>query len=193
MGLAFNRGRHSIKLGGIYQYQNQTRENFETPSLSYTSEADLLANSPTTVSVTFGVLPYVIKDWSNGYFIQDDFKIRPNLVLNLGLRYDYFSVPTERDNRLFNREEPFGLGPLRPQNGPLFNSDKNNFAPRVGFAWTVDKDARTVVRSGFGVFNTRAPLRNVIDTIRNSLNEPFRFSFSRLEAQALGLRYPVSA
>lgn len=190
--VAFNRGRHSIKLGGIFQHQNQTRENAETPTLTYTSEADLLANSPTSVSVTFGILPYVIKDWSNGYFVQDDFKIRPNLVLNLGLRYDYFSVPAERDNRLFNREEPFGLGALRPQEGTLFNPDKNNFAPRVGFAWTIDKAARTVVRSGFGVFYTRAPLRNVIDTIRNSVNEPFRISFSRLEAQALGLRYPVS-
>ncbi len=191
--VAFNRGRHSIKLGGIFQYQNQTRENLESAALTYTSVADLLANSPTTVSVTFGVLPYVIKDWSNGYFIQDDFKLRSNLVINLGLRYDYFSVPTEKDNRLFNREEPFGLGPLRSPDQGLFNADKNNFAPRVGLAWTVDEAGKTVVRGGFGVFYTRAPLRNVIDTIRNSLNEPFRFAFSRLEAQALGLRYPVTA
>src|SRR6185503_14297375 len=182
---ALNRGRHSIKFGGIFQHQNQTRENSEAPTLTYTSEADLLANIPTTVSVTFGVLPYVIRDWANGYFIQDDFKLRPNLVINLGLRYDYFSVPTEKDNRLFNREEPLGLGALRPQDGPLFNSDKNNFAPRVGFAWTVDDAGKTVVRGGFGVFYTRAPLRNVIDTIRNSLNEPFRFAFSRAEAMAL--------
>jgi hypothetical protein len=190
--VAFNRGRHSIKLGGIFQHQNQTRENSESPTITYTSEADLLANIPTTVSVTFGVLPYVIKDWANGYFIQDDFKIRPNLVLNLGLRYDYFSVPKERDNRLFNREEPFGLGAIRSPEQGLFNTDKNNFAPRVGFAWTVDDAGKTVVRGGFGVFYTRAPLRNVIDTIRNSLTEPFRFAFSRAEAQALGLRYPVS-
>lgn len=191
--VAFNRGRHSIKLGGIFQHQNQTRVNSESPTITYTSEADLLANSPTTVSVTFGVLPYKITDWSNGYFVQDDFKIRPNLTINLGLRYDYFSVPRERDNRLFNREEPFGFGPLRTADQGLFNPDKNNFAPRVGFAWTVDDSAKTVVRGGFGVFYTRAPLRNVIDTIRNSVNEPFRFAFSRLEAQALGLRYPISA
>jgi hypothetical protein len=191
--LAFNRGRHSIKLGGIFQHQNQTRVDAEAPTITYTSEADLLANSPTTVSVTFGILPYKITDWTNGYFIQDDFKIRPNLTINLGLRYDYFSVPSERDNRLFNRDGAFGMGALRTADQGLYNPDKNNFAPRLGFAWTPDAAGKTVIRGGFGVFNTRAPLRNVIDTIRNSVNEPFRYAFSRLEAQTLGLRYPISA
>jgi len=181
-----------MKFGGIFQHQNQTRENSEAPTITYTSVADLLANSPTTVSVTFGVLPYKITDWNNGYFIQDDFKIRQNLVLNLGLRYDYFSVPTEKDNRLFNRNGPMGLGSLRTADEGLYNSDNNNFAPRVGFAWTVDDSGNTVIRGGFGVFYTRAPLRNVIDTIRNSVNEPFRYAFSRAEALALGLKYPVS-
>ena len=69
--------------------------------------------------MTFGLRPYVISYWTNGYFVQDDFKIRSNLVVNLGLRYDYFSVPTERDDRLFNREAPSGLGPLIPPSGNL--------------------------------------------------------------------------
>ena len=69
----------------------------------------------------------MISYWTNGYFVQDDFKIRSNLVVNLGLRYDYFSVPTERDDRLFNREAPSGLGPLIPPRG-IYGADQNNFA-----------------------------------------------------------------
>jgi hypothetical protein len=188
--VAFNRGRHSVKFGGIYLNQNQTRDNSEAPTFTYGSEADLLANNPTRLQVTFGVLPYVIKTQTVGFFVQDDFKVRPNLVLNLGLRYDYFTVPTERDNRLFNRDGIFG--PLRTAEQGIFNPDKNNFAPRVGAAWTLDKEGKTVVRGGFGVFYTRTPIFNIIELIRNSENEPFRFTFSRAEAQALGLRYPVT-
>ena len=189
--IAFSRGRHSIKLGGIFQFMNQSRNNAEVPVFTYSNISDFLANIPSTIQVTFGIRPYLIEQWSSGFFVQDDFKARHNLVFNLGLRYDYYSVPTERDGRLFNRDSPFGLGPLRPADS-IYEADKNNFAPRFGFAWTVDSSASTVVRGGFGVFYTRSPFRNILDLIRNALDEPFRSRFSRAEALALGLKYPVS-
>ena len=126
--VALNKGRHSIKLGALLQFQDQTRENAETPQVQCGNDADLLANSPSRLQVTFGLRPYVISYWTNGYFVQDDFKIRSNLVVNLGLRYDYFSVPTERDDRLFNREAPSGLGPLIPPSEGIYGADQNNFA-----------------------------------------------------------------
>jgi outer membrane receptor protein involved in Fe transport len=190
--LAFNRGRHSIKVGGLYQTQRQTRQNFESPIVSYANTAALLANTPNTIQVGFGVNPYVITDWTGGLFVQDDFKLRPNVVISAGLRYDYFSVPSERDNRLFNRNGPNGLGSLRTAGQAIYNPDKNNFAPRLSVAWTVGDDGRTVVRGGFGMFYTRAPLINIIDTIRNSETIPFRYTFSPAEITALGLRYPVT-
>ena len=190
--IVVNKGRHSIKFGGLFQAQDQTRENVETPSVQYGNDADLVANDPTRLQVTFGLRPYLINYWTNGYFIQDDFKVRRNLVVNLGLRYDYFSVPTERDHRLFNREGPTGLGPLIPTSEPIYSADRNNFAPRIGFAWTVDESGRTVLRGGFGMFYTRSPLRNILELMRNSLEEPFRVTYSRAEARALGLKYPVT-
>jgi hypothetical protein len=190
--VAFNKGRHSIKVGALLQFQDQTRENAETPQVQYGNDADLLANDPTRLQLTFGLRPYVIEYWTNGYFIQDDFKFRPNLVVNLGLRYDYFSVPTEKNDRLFNREGPSGLGPLIPASDGIYKADRNNFAPRAGFAWTVDQSGRTVVRGGFGVFYTRSPLRNILEVVRNSIEEPFRVIYSRAEARALGLNYPVT-
>ncbi len=190
--VALNKGRHSIKFGGLFQVQDQTRENAETPQVTYGNDAELLANNPSRMQLTFGLSPYVINYWTTGYFVQDDFKIRPNLVVNLGLRYDYFSVPTEQDDRLFNREGPFGLGPLIPASEGIYKADTNNFAPRVGFAWTTGQTGRTVVRGGFGMFYTRSPLRNILEVVRNSIEEPFRVIYSRAEAQALGLKYPVT-
>jgi hypothetical protein len=190
--VALNKGRHSIKFGGLLQVQDQTRENAETPQVTYGNDADLLANNPSRLQLTFGLSPYLINFWTSGYFIQDDFKVRPNLVVNLGLRYDYFSVPTERDDRLFNREGPRGLGPLIPASEGIYRADRNNFAPRTGFAWTLGQSGRTVVRGGFGMFYTRSPLRNILEVVRNSIEEPFRVVYSRAEAQALGLRYPVT-
>ncbi|MEP6592092.1 MAG: TonB-dependent receptor [Acidobacteriota bacterium] len=190
--VAVNKGRHSLKFGGLLQFQAQTRENVETPVIQYGNDADLLANNPSRLQATFGLRPYLINYWTNGYFVQDDFKINPNLVVNLGLRYDYFSVPSERDDRLFNREGPNGLGPLIPAAEGIYKADRNNFAPRTGFAWTVGPSRRTVVRGGFGMFYTRSPLRNILEVVRNSIDEPFRVTYSRAETQALGLRYPVT-
>jgi hypothetical protein len=190
--IAVNKGRHSIKFGGLLQFQDQTRQNAETPVIQFSNDADLLANSPSRLQVTFGLRPYLIRYWTNGYFVQDDFKVRPNLVVNVGLRYDYFSVPTERDDRLFNRAGPDGYGPLIPASEGIYTADRNNFAPRTGFAWTVGQSGRTVVRGGFGMFYTRSPLRNILEVVRNSIDEPFRVVYSRAEAQALGLRYPVT-
>ena len=190
--VALNKGRHSIKFGGLFQVQDQTRENAETPQVQYGNDAELLANNPSRMQLTFGLSPYVINYWTTGYFVQDDFKIRPNLVVNLGLRYDYFSVPTEQDDRLFNREGPSGLGPLIPASEGIYEADTNNFAPRIGFAWTTGQSGRTVVRGGFGMFYTRSPLRNILEVVRNSIEEPFRVVYSRAEAQALGLKYPVT-
>ena len=187
--LALNKGRHSLKIGGLLQRQEQTRFNVGVPTFQYGTLADLVANDPTSATFSFGLDPYRITYLTNGYFIQDDFKIRQNLVLNLGLRYDIFTVPREDTGRLFNREEPNGLGPLRPPDS-IYEADRNNFAPRLGFAWTVDKSAKTVVRSGFGMYYTRAPLRNIIELVRNAIDEPFRTTFSRQEARTLGIKYP---
>ena len=183
-------GRHNFKMGGIYLVRRARRENVESPDIQYANEADFLANIPSRVQVTFGVLPFLMKQLSFGGFVQDDFRVNRRLTLNLGVRYDYVTVPEERDARLFNLSQQ-GTGPLRPRNS-IYNADRNNFAPRLGFAYTADPSAKTVIRGGLGMFVQPRNLFTPIDLVQNAADEPFRRIFSRAEVlQFPALRYPV--
>jgi hypothetical protein len=113
-------------------------------------------------------------------FVQDDWKARPNLTINLGLRYEYFTPLREKRGRLSN----FILGPAGQELtggriavvDELYEPDRNNFAPRVGFAWSPTKILGTdftnkmVIRGGFGIAYNRLPV-NVFENTRG--NPPF--------------------
>ncbi|MBI5085727.1 MAG: TonB-dependent receptor [Acidobacteria bacterium] len=86
-------------------------------------------------------------------YLQDDWKVSPKLTLNLGIRYEYASPQWEKENRLSNFD-PVGLTMVAATNGSIGNRaridpDRNNWAPRVGAAYSWD--SKTVIRSGFGV------------------------------------------
>ena len=188
--VAFARRSHNIKFGGLFYYQDTSRVNTAASSLTYSSAADLLANIPSAVSLQFGLKPYLISYWNTGFFIQDDYRIHPRLILNIGLRYDYFAVPRERDDRVFNRDGPFGFGPVLPSDR-VYNSDHNNFSPRVGFAWTLDSSGKTVIRAGSGMFYSRTPIRGILQLVQNAVDEPARVTFTRADALARNIKYPL--
>ncbi len=121
------------------------------------------------------------REW--GGFIQDTFKLRSNLTLTYGLRYEYFGVPYEVNNNLSNffgdasaSAESFTfsiVGPGAARN--LYNNQYNNFEPRVGFAWDPFKNGKTSVRGGYGIFHDRV-FGNLVGNARG--NPPFTQSFS---------------
>jgi hypothetical protein len=188
--IAITRGRHSLKVGGIYQYRIVDRYGPGNADYSYASVADFLTNTPASITFTFGTKPFSIRTWQLGGFVQDDFKVSRNLVLNIGFRYDYFSVPTEVNNLLFNHGAPFGFGPLRPF-GSIYDAAYNNFAPRLGFAWTPDKSSKTVIRGGAGVFfSPHTMYGGPVSVIENGLTAPFRSVISRADAITYGIGYP---
>lgn len=113
-----------------------------------------------------------------GLFVQDDWKIRPNLTLNLGLRYEYYSPVKEGNNRLsaliLGQGERALLDARLQIVDSLTDPDRNNFAPRLGFAYSPKfvgfLENKAVIRGGFGIFYNRTP--NVLLT-NTRLNPPF--------------------
>ncbi len=193
-------GRHSLKYGGRFAWINGHRTNPENPKFSFLSKADFLANIPSSVNFTFGSPPYKSRMYEIGGFLQDDFRVSPKLVLNLGLRYDFYSnnvsePTTEIPVGFFNLSPPanwalFDFGPLRDPKKPTNHDGWVNLGPRFGFAYNFDGQGKTVVRGGYGVlFSPHMPA-----VLRQSVSHPvipFRIIFSRADAERLGMKWPL--
>ncbi len=93
-------GRHTLKAGGVWLLRTPGRYNEEVPIFRYRNAAAFLANTPNRVTFTFGQPRYHARTWELGWFLQDDIRLSQRLMLNLGLRYEYYSVFKERAGRL---------------------------------------------------------------------------------------------
>lgn len=188
-------GRHALKFGGAYNAKAPGRFDEEVPIIRYGNVADFLANRPNRVQITFGTPDYHARIWDVGFFVQDDWRLRPNLMFNLGLRYEYFSVLDEKDGLLYNPDGPLGAVRKPPKfrpKGSAYEADRNNFQPRVGLVWGLDRAGKTVIRTGFGVTLAQPDLRNFSSMMYITPEIPFRFRFSGSDLRNLGLKYPVN-
>jgi len=95
------------------------------------------------------------RSWENGFFAQDDYRVSPRLTLNLGLRYDVLTWPVEVENRQANFDLVTGALIVAGSNGAsraLIPNDYHDFGPRLGFAYELTGNGKTVVRGGYGLF-----------------------------------------
>jgi hypothetical protein len=191
---AKNQGRHAIKAGGLYGARTPSNYDNQLPIFTYSNTTDLLNNNPSQVTVTLVTPQYHMRNWELGGFVQDDWRLRPNLVINIGFRYEYFSVLKEADGRQYNPNGLAGalLRPVafRPADSS-YNSDKWNPEPRLGFTWNPDNHQRWVIRGGAGIFLAE-PLLDNFEEVYSSPSLPTRLTFAASQIASLGLRYPMT-
>jgi hypothetical protein len=202
---AWVKGSHAMKFGGMFFRPQGSRPGSESPTVSFNSLADLVANDPSQISVTFTLNDFRYHAQNVGFFAQDDWRVSPSLVVNFGIRYDYFghyiAEPVDPANPaglynlgMFDAEHHFDntfhFGPLRD---PLHAVDPNvaNFAPRAGFAFNPDREGKLVVRGGMGLMTQPLDQQIFENQTGNTSTVPNRITYTRLEARNLGLRWPV--
>jgi hypothetical protein len=157
-------GRHSFKFGGE---GSRIQFNFRSDSASgglygFPSLSDFVRRS--VGDFLFAAYGSDTKrGWRQnllGFYLQDDISVRPGLTLNVGLRYEFITVPYEVNNKMANIRDltPAHFNTITPETTdigkPYFlNPSLKNFAPRVGFAWDLFRRGRTVLRGGIGTFH----------------------------------------
>jgi hypothetical protein len=119
----------------------------------------LLGYSPGFITRGFPGGPFLQSTKELAFFVQDDWKVSSDLTVNLGLRYDIFTAPTERFDAQANFNPATRALDVAGENAPggrdLANTDKNNFGPRMGFAYSGLKEDKTlIVRGGYGLLYT---------------------------------------
>ena len=211
-GLTWIRDNHTFRIGGDFkrhQYDSNLPEEQATEFEKFDSFTQFLTGNATEGDTQFGITnkTFTFRDYSA--YIADDWKVSRKLSLNLGLRYELFMWPTEKDGRIGNFDfaafEPcFGQGATLAlcdnpspgfivpnnvratglanvdaaidvtaragNNHTLNGQDTNNFAPRIGFAYSPLESSKLVVRGGYGFFYDR-PSASFINTVFS--NYPF--------------------
>lgn len=165
--LFFTKGIHSLKFGFAVERDLLSVSGSPTAGgrWSFGSLTNLLINKPTSLDAqipgTAGIGHYSDNIFAG--YVQDDVRVRSNLTVNLGLRYEMSTVPTERNGQLSTLRN---ITDQSPHVGdPLFNNPTfRDFSPRVGFAWDPFRNGKTSIRGGYGLFDF-LPLMNEYDSV----------------------------
>ncbi|MEK6281393.1 MAG: TonB-dependent receptor [Acidobacteriota bacterium] len=167
---SYVRGSHLLKFGADIRavQQNgfrdvQSRGMLQFSPFAYTGNAlaDLLLGLPTVTGGARVDNHQHLRAQSYHFFFNDNFRLRQNLMLSAGLRYEYNSPSVDAEDRA-NLYDVATRSLVRVGTGSMpragYEADKNNFAPRLGLAWTIGEEQKTVLRAGYGVYYDTSPL-----------------------------------
>ena len=207
-------GNHNVKIGadivrpnyiesdirnvrGDFRFRGRFTNPSNAVSTGLYSFADFLYGLPDATQRQIGAEPADLQAWQYGFFLQDNWRVRPWLTLNLGVRYDYTPYMSEKSNRISNFIPELGIsvcagGEIRDASGlvcrsrdgldlpdSLVRTDKNNLAPRFGFALQPFNDGKTVIRGGAGIFFSTETINPARQQLANNYPYLFRETYNR--------------
>jgi hypothetical protein len=165
--ISYTAGKHALEFGGELHYNKVTNASYGNargsinflggvasanpgPNGSSPLE-DFFAGAPLKSTVEVGNPTLQLHNWAYAGFFQDDWRATKNLMINFGVRYEFSSVPQEAHDLLGNFDPNLGMVQVGHQISSLYNPDHKNFGPRMGFAWDILGNGRTVLRGGAGL------------------------------------------
>jgi len=176
--LNYLRGNHSFKFGGEGRRFYNNNFTLDTGTFTFPNVNSFIAGNANSFSVTLGDRSSAIIQNAFGFYVQDNFKVRSNVTLELGLRWDWNMTPTERYNR-FVVFDPATRSLVRVGSGidEVYHENNKNFQPRLGIAWDPFKDGKTSVRAAYAIL-TDQPVTNVVTPLTSNppLATPLTFS-----------------
>ncbi|MDP9038707.1 MAG: carboxypeptidase regulatory-like domain-containing protein [Acidobacteriota bacterium] len=190
----WSHGKHSVKTGFAFERLQNNQMGTSNPNgqFNFANIAGFLQNQPTGFNAPIGqtTSPKDLRQSVIAGYVTDDYHFSSKLTVNLGVRYEFATVPSETAGRLSNLPT---LTSATPHTGsPYFqNPTKRNFAPRVGFSYAPYAGDRTVFHAAFGIYNA-LPLNYLFEGL-SIFSAPFFQSGSVSTASALLGTFPKNA
>jgi hypothetical protein len=187
--MSWLKGRHTIKFGGEFRRIHLNVGNGAATSVAFANLDAFLRNALNSVSVGGQLDTVGVRRSFTSLYMQDEIRVTSELTINIGARYENYTVPYEvlgrGNDRVFDQ---FACSGFCPPNTPWFQSDNNNFAPRLSMAWSPKMfKGNTVFRGGYGRFF--APGQN--DDVTAAIDS-IPQNFSLTAADQPNLSYPPS-
>ncbi len=202
---SWTRGRHTIKLGtnATHHGTNLLPPTAVSGSVSFTNTssgptttyglADVLLGFPASTTLKPNPVKYYPRVASVAAYAQDDYKLNSRLTLNLGLRWEINTPPIDKARLQTSFDPVKGIPFQEGTNGfarHVFNFDWHDYAPRIGFAWQVTGDGKTVVRGGAGTFYSNYSIWNSINGIYAGYPVTITNTYTSSVAQPVSLSNP---
>jgi len=184
--MTWTRGTHTVKSGFEYRQIQSDFQFLGSTEITYNSINDFIDNRPAAVAVALDSPVFKPQQFYAIGFVQDTWSATDRLTLDLGLRYDYYSVVKEADGlaRPFFVED----NAFAPDGSAFYDADKNNFSPRLSAAFEIND--KTALRAGFGLFYGPGQFEDRIQPIENYIE---RRRVQTADVANNGLQYPVSS